>query len=671
MNQIDVNDILNEFERFVAVAPDMSAYVPEYIKQKMIKIKSSYQELIDFIEEKSSIKCYYWNKYEFIDSDKRDGRLFFSKQKLITRIEETFRNTKYYNRKDIKWATEYYYKHFVDESDTDAYANYTFLPIIIITDCNKELLCETTVFHELCHCLQRIYDNDFYKEIRIYESLLKKAKREEDKIVWSKKLFLHKYVQETQANLFGSFAALIHNYENLNLQNLEKIILHNSLFSAAKDGYFEFPILEKKIATIEKNPEFLKQFFIQGEDGRLDYEKLYGYTREKVLKKQQEYSQELLENNKNIDDIIIEYYSEKPRYLLYFFDLVIYRFRQDIHKKQLKLAYYEEKLQVFKQNFSEKDFNRLNASFNMLVDKLRNNGIFDKYEYYTRQVSQLVQKQGNSKIYFFVKTDYLNGDKIDEDKLNQDLNGLEFKNLKQNILKHFETSRGQSLSYYSTDDNGKIHFTDFVVFAEHNDLKVIFHELCHSLQHSFNNSRKPINMNKKQEFLYYYDVETQADLFSYLLYILDKINDKYDIDFDKILFESAERNGLDGYFSFPILKELIDKEIQVDLQKFLDKFKTENEIDIKKLFYFVVEKVQVKRQIYAKFVLNENIDFGTLISYFCAKKNEKTKFSDIYKHSQLEEDLRNNETYRKEYQGKLLQKCVNNLHINELNELAK
>ena len=67
MNQDNVNDILNEFERFVAVAPDMGAYVPEYIKQKMIKIKSSYQELIDFIEEKSNIKCYYWNKYEFID----------------------------------------------------------------------------------------------------------------------------------------------------------------------------------------------------------------------------------------------------------------------------------------------------------------------------------------------------------------------------------------------------------------------------------------------------------------------------------------------------------------------------------------------------------------------------------------------------------------------------
>lgn len=375
MNQDNVNNILNEFERFVAVAPDMCAYVPEYIKQKMIKIKSSYQELIDFIEEKSSIKCYYWNKYEFIDSDKRDGKLFFSKQKLITRIEETFRNTKYYNRKDIKWATEHYYKYFVNESNADASTHYTFFPIIIITDYNKDLMCEVIVFHELCHCLQRIYDNDFYKEIRIYKSLLRKTKREEDKIVWSKKLFLHKYVQETQANLFGSFIALIYNYENLNLQNLEKIILHNSLFSVAKDGYFEFPILKKKIATIEKYPEFLKQFFIQGEDDRLDYKKLYEYTRGKVLKKQQEYSRELLENNKNIDDIIIEYYPEKPRYLLYFFDLVIYCFRQDIHKKQLKLAYYEEKLQLFKQNFPQKISEKLEQSFNTLIIKLKDNGI--------------------------------------------------------------------------------------------------------------------------------------------------------------------------------------------------------------------------------------------------------------------------------------------------------
>ena len=155
------------------------------------------------------------------------------------------------------------------------------------------------------------------------------------------------------------------------------------------------------------------------------------------------------------------------------------------------------------------------------------------------------------------------------------------------------------------------------------------------------------------------------------MYILDNINDKYDVDFDKILFESAERNGLDGYFSFPILKELIDVKIKTDPQKFLDEFKTESEIDIKKLFNFVVEKVRVKERIYAEFVLNENIDFGTLISYFCAKKIEKTEFPDIYKHSQLEEDLRNNEMYREEYQNKLLQKCVNNLHINELNERVK
>lgn len=375
MDQANANDILSEFRRFVAVAPDMSAYVSEYIKQKMIKIKSSYQELIDFIEEKSSIKCYYWNKYEFIDSNKRDGRLFFSKQKLIARIEETFRNTKYYNRKDIKWATEHYYKHFVDESDNGASTNYMFFPIIIITDYNKDLMCEVTVFHELCHCLQTIYDIGFYKEIRVYKNLLKKAKREEDKIVWKKELFLHKYVQETQANLFGSFAALIHNYENLNFQNLEKIILHNSLFSVAKDGYFEFPILKEEITTMEKNPEFLNQFFIQGGDGQLDYEKLYKYTREKVLQKQQEYSRELLENNKNINDIIIEYYSEKPRYLLYFFDLVIYRFRQDIHKKQLKLTYYEEKLQFFKQNFPQKISEKLEQSFNTLISKLKNNDI--------------------------------------------------------------------------------------------------------------------------------------------------------------------------------------------------------------------------------------------------------------------------------------------------------
>lgn len=299
------------------------------------------------------------------------------------------------------------------------------------------------------------------------------------------------------------------------------------------------------------------------------------------------------------------------------------------------------------------------------------NRAVDKYKYYAKRVSQLVQKQGNSKIYFFVKTDYLNGDEIDDDKLNQALNGLEFENLKQNILKHFETSKGQSLSYYSTDDNGKIHFADFVVFAEYNGLKVIFHELCHSLQHSFNNSRKPINMNKKQEFLYYYDVETQADLFSYLLYILDNINDKYDIDFDKILFESAERNGLNGYFSFPILKELIDKEIKINPQKFLDEFKTESEIDIEKLFNFVVEKVRIKEHIYAEFVLNENIDFDMLMSYLCAKKNEKTEFPNAYKHSQLEEDLRNNEIYRREYKNRLLQKCVNDLHINELNKQVK
>lgn len=90
------------------------------------------------------------------------------------------------------------------------------------------------------------------------------------------------------------------------------------------------------------------------------------------MKKQQEYSRELLENNKNIDDIIIEYYPEKPRYLLYFFDLVIYCFRQDIHKKQLKLTYYEEKLQFFKQNFPQKISEKLEQSFNTLISKLKN-----------------------------------------------------------------------------------------------------------------------------------------------------------------------------------------------------------------------------------------------------------------------------------------------------------
>ena len=54
---------------------------------------------------------------------------------------------------------------------------------------------------------------------------------------------------------------------------------------------------------------------------------------------------------------------------------MIYCFRQDIHKKQLKLAHYEEKLQLFKQNFPQNISEKLEQSFNTLISKLKDNGI--------------------------------------------------------------------------------------------------------------------------------------------------------------------------------------------------------------------------------------------------------------------------------------------------------
>ena len=58
MNQDNVNDILNEFERFVAVAPDMGAYVPEYIKPVYNLVLKNQLQTTESMKEGANIRTF-------------------------------------------------------------------------------------------------------------------------------------------------------------------------------------------------------------------------------------------------------------------------------------------------------------------------------------------------------------------------------------------------------------------------------------------------------------------------------------------------------------------------------------------------------------------------------------------------------------------------------------
>lgn len=372
MENKDLENIIIEFNKFIEFIPSTSLYIPNYIKQKITQIKPHYQKLIDFIELKSSIKCFYLNKYEFIEHNEKT---FFNKEKLSTKIKEIFSNTKYNNKK-IEKITNYCYEKFIAEDTPLAMTKaHPTLPLIIILDYNKSFLPEITIFHELCHCLQMIYNKEINTKCELLEDKLTILKNNEERNKLEKEIFLNKYFLETQANLFAYLISLLCNYEKLNTDKLENIILFNSSLSLGYDGYFEYPILEKEIYNIKTKPEFYNIFFQDNNKSLLNYENLYNYTKEKVLKMQNIYKKALFNDKKEIKDIIKFYYPKKPNNLLLSFDLVISGLRKNIYKKEIKLNYYKNKLELFKQNFPQNTYEKLNQSFNTLINKLQENQI--------------------------------------------------------------------------------------------------------------------------------------------------------------------------------------------------------------------------------------------------------------------------------------------------------
>ena len=68
MEELNEETVLDEFSKFVDVAPQINLYVPQYVQNRIQELKSSYSsynELIDFIKTQG-YHCFYFNKYDFI-----------------------------------------------------------------------------------------------------------------------------------------------------------------------------------------------------------------------------------------------------------------------------------------------------------------------------------------------------------------------------------------------------------------------------------------------------------------------------------------------------------------------------------------------------------------------------------------------------------------------------
>lgn len=388
---------VEEFERLSSIAPNMDAYFCEYTKQRMSKMMPLIQDLINFVEQNSKFKCFYLNKYEFIDYSNQD-RPFFNKRKLEERVNEICSNYEKATEAQKNGLLNTIYEYFLNKGRW-YFSAIGFVcfdsksRLFVIVDRNVTSFCEETAFHELCHYLQHIYDSKLNKQRMVFDKILNKTQSGKKIEEIKKKRFLNTCIIETQANLFGYMVVLLYGLNDKNFEELKHPVLFKSKYSSNRsDGYCEYPLLMEEIKNMQEHPEQYQRFFtdkfisfrntmalypknppIISTVKILDYKKLYDYTMKKVLDKSKELLARALTDPEEFTLETIRL--ENPKDLSYHIDSFIHYVEFCTGNKKLSLKFCEYQLETFKTNLSRKLSERLDGAFNTLLTKLKEVGV--------------------------------------------------------------------------------------------------------------------------------------------------------------------------------------------------------------------------------------------------------------------------------------------------------
>ena len=393
MCEITPRRFIKEFERFSNIVPRLDAYFCKYIKKQMLEMAPLIQDFINFIEQNSKFKCFYLNKYEFVDFN-NSGEPFFNKRKLEEKVEEICSGNKNATPEKKRWLLRDLHVKFIDKdkegfSTVTIFIDYLKPNFLIIIDRNiVSFSCRQIMFYEFCRCLQRVYDNKLKKQILKFSKKSDQTQSIASKEYFGKKIFLNQYILDTQTSLFSYMGALLYDLGDKDFNKLENTILFQSRFKNHY-GVNEYPLLLDEIKNIRENPQQYQEFFadktisLGANDSQttstvkiLDYKKLYDYTMKKVLGNPKETMLKASSlDQKTTRGLFRIAKLEIPEALSFHFALFIDYIELCIAKKELSLKKCKYELRTIKTNLPQKYSERLDGAFNTLVDNLQKNGV--------------------------------------------------------------------------------------------------------------------------------------------------------------------------------------------------------------------------------------------------------------------------------------------------------
>lgn len=427
-------EFTKEIEIFTNLISDSKTnlYIPSYVKNIFDSYKEDLDDLMQFVNGKKNSETFYLKKIDFIEKDEA-GNLFLNKEKFkneLIRLFNKYENYEFLQKEPFKTKEEIidFYMHVIDDINYSDFncccllknktTNEIFNLSIIYYHCFSRNI-PLTVFHEFCHSLQYSFDIEGkinYVNLNVKQDQLATLSKEEletkENIALSiknkKLIFLHNFSMESQANLFAYMALLLkmlHNKESDNFLKLKDYLLFQSSKLNFLQGYFDFPTSNNIFIEMQQNPEkYLKEFI--NEDNKIDFEKLFLFTREQILERKQNYEKFLLKHENLSVDLYFKNmnipYEEKiklePQYQLLsqiadedrsafeynmysrekyentlqrnFTNLVV-NVILDIKEKKSNLKFLEDKLTLCQKKFSEQNYERIKGCFETISDKYK------------------------------------------------------------------------------------------------------------------------------------------------------------------------------------------------------------------------------------------------------------------------------------------------------------
>lgn len=424
-------EALTEFENFIKVLPNTNLYIPSFFQENFDSYKENFDDLMQFINNKEDAETFYLKKIDFVEKDEA-GNLFLNKEKFrnkLSDIADKYENYGIIQNMPFEKINKIvdYYSNIYNTTNTAGNAGFIlknkttdkiFNLNIIFDPCHGKDT-SITIYHELCHSLQNSFDIKLeinyinvltqYNQLKI---LSKEELQSKDNLAlktkYDKLLFLHKFHLESQANLFAYMIILLQALQKNDLNNFLKIkscLLYKASTSEFFKGYFDFPTLNNVCIFMEQNPEKYLKDFIK-EDNKIDFEKLYFFTREQILERKNTYENFLLKNEnlnlysyfKAVKSTQTERLELEPQYQLLspiiyeeyfaflynssnrknyensiknnFFNL-IHNISLDIEEKDLSLKFLEDKLKFCQKVFSEQNYERIKGCFDTITDKYK------------------------------------------------------------------------------------------------------------------------------------------------------------------------------------------------------------------------------------------------------------------------------------------------------------